>query len=190
MTRDTQYVGAILAAGRGSRMGETAQRVPKPTMLVGDAPVIAHQVRAMESVGIRKFFNGPECFTPDAKHYLGPVPDVAGYWVAAGFNSTGIQNGPGAGKALAEWIMAGHMTMDLTDVDSRRIMPGLNARSYTATKAAETLGLETGYASIEALLCDDSVQVVHIASPNRFHLPQRESVLAKGLIYNRVPTEL
>ncbi|NOD34539.1 MULTISPECIES: FAD-dependent oxidoreductase [unclassified Ruegeria] len=98
------------------------------------------RVPALAESGIRKFFNGPECFTPDAKHYLGPVPDAAGYWVAAGFNSTGIQNGPGAGMALAEWIMAGHMTMDLTDVDSRRIVPGLNARSYTATKAAETLG--------------------------------------------------
>ncbi|MBO9446681.1 FAD-dependent oxidoreductase [Ruegeria sp. R14_0] len=98
------------------------------------------RVPVLAESGIRKFFNGPECFTPDAKHYLGPVPDVTGYWVAAGFNSTGIQNGPGAGKVLAEWIMAGHMTMDLTDVDSRRIVPGLNARSYTATKAAETLG--------------------------------------------------
>lgn len=98
------------------------------------------RVPALAESGIRKFFNGPECFTPDAKHYLGPITDVKGYWVATGFNSTGIQNGPGAGKALAEWIMNGHMTMDLTDVDSRRIVPGLNARSYTATKAAETLG--------------------------------------------------
>ena len=98
------------------------------------------RIPALADSGIRKFFNGPECFTPDAKHYLGPVPDVKGYWVVAGFNSTGIQNGPGAGKALAEWIVNGHMTMDLTDVDSRRIVPGLNARSYTAIKAAETLG--------------------------------------------------
>ncbi|WP_421703006.1 GcvT family protein [Aliiroseovarius sp.] len=97
------------------------------------------RVPALGTSGIRKFFNGPECFTPDAKHYLGPVGDLKGYWMATGFNSTGIQNGPGAGKALAEWIIAGHMTMDLTDVDSRRILPGLNARSYTATKAAETL---------------------------------------------------
>lgn len=97
------------------------------------------RVPALTETGIRKFFNGPECFTPDAKHYLGPIAEVQGLWVAAGFNSTGIQNGPGAGKALAEWIMNGHMTLDLTDVDSRRILPGLNARSYTAEKAAETL---------------------------------------------------
>ncbi|MBV1858180.1 MAG: nucleotidyltransferase family protein [Nannocystaceae bacterium] len=56
MTLQPRYVGAILAAGRGSRMGETARRVPKPTMLVGDAPVIAHQVRAMEAVGIHTVF--------------------------------------------------------------------------------------------------------------------------------------
>lgn len=97
------------------------------------------RVPALAESGIRKFFNGPECFTPDAKHYLGPITEVQGLWVAAGFNSTGIQNGPGAGKALAEWIMTGHMTMDLTDVDSRRIVPGLNAQSYVAEKAAETL---------------------------------------------------
>ena len=97
------------------------------------------RVPALAESGIRKFFNGPECFTPDAKHYLGPITDVKGLWVATGFNSTGIQNGPGAGKALAEWIMSGQMSMDLTDVDARRIVPGLNARSYTATKAAETL---------------------------------------------------
>lgn len=97
------------------------------------------RVPALAKSGIRKFFNGPECFTPDAKHYLGPTSEVGGLWMAAGFNSTGIQNGPGAGKALAEWIMAGHMTMDLTDVDSRRIVPGLNARSYASVKAAETL---------------------------------------------------
>ncbi len=97
------------------------------------------RVPALAETGIRKFFNGPECFTPDAKHYLGPISEVPGIWIATGFNSTGIQNGPGAGKALAEWIMSGQMTMDLTDVDARRIHSGLNAPTYVAEKAAETL---------------------------------------------------
>jgi 4-methylaminobutanoate oxidase (formaldehyde-forming) len=101
----------------------------------------AERVPSLATSGIRKFFNGPECFTPDARHYLGPLGGVNGLWVAAGFNSTGIQNGPGAGKALAEWIINGHMTMDLTDVDSRRIVHGLNAKCYVAAKAAETLSL-------------------------------------------------
>jgi len=97
------------------------------------------RVPALADGGIRKFFNGPESFTPDGRHYLGPIAALRGYWLAAGFNSTGIQNGPGAGKALAEWIMSGNMPMDLTDVDARRIYTGLNARCYAASKAAETL---------------------------------------------------
>ncbi len=101
----------------------------------------SERVPALTSSGIRKFFNGPECFTPDGRPYLGPIADVKGLWVAAGYNSTGIQNGPGAGRVLAEWIMAGHMPMDLTDIDVRRIVPGLNARSYVAEKAVETLSL-------------------------------------------------
>ena len=35
----------------------------------------------------------------------------------AGVNSTGIQSGPGAGKALADWIMKGHPPMDLSEMD-------------------------------------------------------------------------
>ncbi|MCU9847790.1 FAD-dependent oxidoreductase [Defluviimonas sp. WL0024] len=101
----------------------------------------AERIPALASTGIRKFFNGPESFTPDGKYYLGPMTELPGLWVAAGFNSTGIQNGPGAGKALAEWIMAGRMTMDLTDVDARRIHPRLNAPGLVAAKAAETLSL-------------------------------------------------
>ncbi len=101
----------------------------------------SERVPALATSGIRTFFNGPESFTPDGKPYLGPVADVNGLWVAAGYNSTGIQNGPGAGRALAEWVMAGHMTMDLTDVDVRRVVPGLSAQRYAADKAAETLSL-------------------------------------------------
>ncbi len=99
------------------------------------------RVPALANSGIRRFFNGPESFTPDGRHYLGPIAEVPGLWLAAGFNSTGIQNGPGAGRALAEWIMAGQMTMDLTDIDARRIVPGLNAASYVSSMAAETLSL-------------------------------------------------
>ncbi|MGB0902950.1 hypothetical protein [Halocynthiibacter sp.] len=72
------------------------------------------RVPVLAESGIRKFFNGPECFTLDAKHYLGLISDVKGLWVAARLNSARFRNGPGAGKALSEWIMAGRVPMDLT----------------------------------------------------------------------------
>ncbi len=99
------------------------------------------RVPALQSVGIRTFFNGPECFTPDARHYLGEAPNLDRYFVAVGFNSTGLQNGPGAGKALAEWIINGHPTMDLADVDVRRVNPFQSNRSYVRVRAPETLSL-------------------------------------------------
>ena len=43
-------------------------------------------------------------FTPDDRYYLGEVPELANFWVAAGYNSIGIQSAGGAGMALAQWL--------------------------------------------------------------------------------------
>jgi glycine cleavage system T protein len=96
---------------------------------------------ALETAGIRKFFNGPESFTPDVRYLLGETPDVKGLFVAAGFNSIGIQSAGGAGKALAEWIIEGHPPMDLADVDIRRVHKFQTNRKYLKERATESLGL-------------------------------------------------
>ncbi|QDT98628.1 Gfo/Idh/MocA family protein [Gimesia aquarii] len=46
--------------------------------------------------------------------------------------------------------------------------------------AAKTLGLERGYTSFNNVLTDDSVDVVHLATPNRFHFEQASAVLRAG----------
>ena len=61
--------------------------------------------------------------------------------VAAGFNSIGIQSAGGAGKALAEWIVNGHPTMDLSDVDIRRFHPFQVNSKYLEERTSEALGL-------------------------------------------------
>ena len=89
---------------------------------------------ALAKVGIRKFFYGPESFTPDVRYMLGEAPELERLYVAAGFNSIGIQSAGGAGKALAEWIIDGHPPMDLSDIDIRRIatVPGQQSLSQRA----------------------------------------------------------
>ena len=84
----------------------------------------------LESAGIHTFFNGPESFTPDDRYLLGPAPEVENFFVAAGFNSVGIQSAGGAGKALAEWIVGGEPPFDLWDVDIRRMEPFQGNRTY------------------------------------------------------------
>ena len=100
-----------------------------------------HRVPLLETAGIRTFFNGPESFTPDVRYMLGEAPELRNFFVAAGFNSIGIQSAGGAGKVLSEWIVKGHPPMDLWDVDIRRLFGFQGNRRYLAERASESLGL-------------------------------------------------
>jgi dTDP-glucose pyrophosphorylase len=46
-------MGAILAAGRGTRMAPFGEAVPKPLLAIGNKPLIEHQIEAMRGLGIR-----------------------------------------------------------------------------------------------------------------------------------------
>ncbi|WP_417436792.1 GcvT family protein, partial [Idiomarina abyssalis] len=106
-----------------------------------------HRLPILEKTGLQVFFNGPESFTPDDRYHLGEAPEVRNYFVAAGFNSVGIQSAGGAGKMLAEWIHKGHAPQDLWDVDIRRNMPFQGTQKYLQERTTESLGLlyETHY---------------------------------------------
>ena len=99
------------------------------------------RIPALNDLGIRKFFNGPESFTPDVRFLLGPMPELDRLFVAAGFNSTGIQSAGGAGKVLADWIVNGSPPMDLWDVDIRRMQRFQANRAYISERVSESLGL-------------------------------------------------
>lgn len=74
-------------------------------------------------------------------YHLGETPELKNYFVAAGFNSIGIQSAGGAGMALAAWMDDGYAPMDLWDVDIRRMMPFQNDKSYLFERSKETPGL-------------------------------------------------
>ena len=95
----------------------------------------------LAEAGIHTFFNGPESFTPDDAYNLGLSLEVDNYWVAAGFNSIGIQSAGGAGMALAEWMETGEKPFDLGDVDVGRNQPFQGNKHYLFERSKETLGL-------------------------------------------------
>lgn len=95
----------------------------------------------LEDAGISTFLNGPESFTPDLMFVLGEPYGCPNCFVAAGFNSEGVEFGASAGKALAEWIVEGEPTMDLTGVDVNRFHPFQINRRYLHERAGESLGL-------------------------------------------------
>ena len=95
----------------------------------------------LAEAGIHTFFNGPESFTPDNAYYLGQAREMDNVWVAAGFNSIGIQSAGGAGMALAQWMEDGEKPFDLGDVDIARAQPFQRNRRYLKERVTETLGL-------------------------------------------------
>ena len=99
------------------------------------------RVPILQQVGWRKFFCGPESFTPDDQFHIGEVPEVRNFFVAAGLNSIGIQSSGGIGKALSEWMHYGHAPLDLWSVDIRRMYSFQGTRQYLKNRVSETLGL-------------------------------------------------
>ena len=100
-----------------------------------------NRVPMLEKAGIHTFFNGPESFTPDDAYHLGRTPEMENVWVAAGFNSIGIQSAGGAGMALAQWMQDKEKPFDLGDVDISRMQPFQGNKKYLFERSKETLGL-------------------------------------------------
>ncbi|MFL6060118.1 MAG: FAD-dependent oxidoreductase [Marmoricola sp.] len=98
------------------------------------------RIPSLAQTGIRKFYNGPESFTPDNQFLLGEAPELDGFFLGCGFNSVGIASAGGAGRALAEWIVAGSPQDDLVGVDVRRFAPFHNDNAWLRSRVAETLG--------------------------------------------------
>ena len=98
------------------------------------------RVPLLENIGIRKFFAGPESFTPDTNTLLGEVPEVKNFFVCCGFNSIGIGSGGGAGKVTAEWMMNGHINEDLFIYDIKRFQNFHSKINFIKERITETLG--------------------------------------------------
>ncbi len=98
------------------------------------------RVPILEKAGIRKFFAGPESFTPDTNTLLGEVPGMKNLFACCGLNSIGIGSGGGVGKVTAEWIMNGHINEDLFIYDIKRFQNFHSDVDFIKERITETLG--------------------------------------------------
>ncbi len=106
-------------------------------------PYLMHAIKRipeLETVGIRKFFNGPESFTPDTNYLLGETPEVENFYVCCGFNSIGIVSAGGAGKVTAEWMINGGVNEDVFSLDISRFEKFHSETNFIVERAAESLG--------------------------------------------------
>ncbi|QBR94369.1 FAD-dependent oxidoreductase [Nocardioides euryhalodurans] len=83
---------------------------------------------------IRYAINGLLSLTPDGAPILGESPEVRGLWSAA---AVWIKEGPGVGRALAEWMTHGWSEIDLHHSDIARFHPHQRTREHVAARTSE-----------------------------------------------------
>ena len=98
------------------------------------------RIPTLERAEFTRYLRAPESFTPDVNFCLGEAAEIRDLYVAAGFNSQGIIYGPGAGRALAEWIREGAPTFDASEVDVRRFARTQSNARYLHERTKEALG--------------------------------------------------
>ena len=99
-----------------------------------------HRLPMLENAGIRKFFSGPESFTPDTQYLLGETAEVKNLFTCCGFNSIGIASSGGAGRVTAEWMINGYMAEDLYSLDIKRFQKFHSSKKFIMERVTETLG--------------------------------------------------
>jgi glycine cleavage system aminomethyltransferase T/glycine/D-amino acid oxidase-like deaminating enzyme len=87
-----------------------------------------------ERVGIRYEINGLISMTPDGHPLLGETPEVAGLWSVA---ASWIKEGPGIGRAVAEWMSGQEPEIDIQEADIARFYPCQRTAAHVQARARE-----------------------------------------------------
>ncbi|MGI8861799.1 MAG: GcvT family protein [Gaiellaceae bacterium] len=119
-----------------------------------------------EGVGIKYAINGILSLTPDGMPILGETPEVKGLWSAA---AVWVKEGPGVGKALAEWMVHGESEIDLHSSDIARFHDHHKTSAHVKARTAE--GFNKMYGIVHPLEQWESNRDARL-SP--FHARERE----------------
>jgi glycine cleavage system aminomethyltransferase T/glycine/D-amino acid oxidase-like deaminating enzyme len=94
-----------------------------------------------EGAEIRYAINGLLSLTPDGYPILGESPEVRGLWSAA---AVWVKEGPGVGRAVAEWMTHGNPEYDLHQSDIARFYPAQRTRAHVKARTSEAFNKTYG----------------------------------------------
>jgi glycine/D-amino acid oxidase-like deaminating enzyme len=84
----------------------------------------ARRAPALAGAGIKTAWAGLYETTPDHQAILGPVPEVEGFWCAAGFSGHGFMQAPAAALLLAQLLLDHHSEIDISPFAFTRFAKG------------------------------------------------------------------
>ncbi|MBM4442037.1 MAG: FAD-binding oxidoreductase [Candidatus Rokubacteria bacterium] len=79
-----------------------------------------HRLPILERARIQGGWAGLRPLTPDEHAIIGWAPGVEGFFLAVGFCGHGFQHSPATGRLVAEWLLDGRPSMDLSVFDPTR----------------------------------------------------------------------
>ena len=94
-----------------------------------------------EGAEIRYAINGLLSLTPDGAPILGETPEVKGLWSAA---AVWVKEGPGVGRAVAEWMTDGLPEIDISHSDIARFYPHQRTRAHIKARTSEAFNKTYG----------------------------------------------
>ena len=89
------------------------------------AETVAVQFPIFRDIALQEYRGGLPTMTADGKHVLGPAPGVDGLFVVGGCCVGGLSMSPALGELLAEWIVQGRPSMDVSMMAPDRLATGL-----------------------------------------------------------------
>lgn len=95
-----------------------------------------YRTPVLQRLGLRDHVNGPIPFSADGDFVMGPIPDMANAYVAAGC-VVGIAAGGGIGEVMAEWILNGRPRFELWPLDARRFGAHSTTDDFLYPRAVE-----------------------------------------------------
>ena len=96
------------------------------------------RIPVLEKAKVGHLVNHPDAMTPDGYPCVGPSPDVQGFWGAAGLSLNGFGMSGGLGRVLAEWMVHGEPSIDMTPFDIRRFGEHYRDRRFVTERGRET----------------------------------------------------
>jgi len=95
-------------------------------------PILAHRVPAFEAVRMTSAWAGHYDYNAfDQNAFVGPVPGIPNLLLASGFSGHGLQQAPGIGRGLAEYICFGqYRSIDLEALSYARFQAGVPLREF------------------------------------------------------------
>ncbi|XP_043937267.1 pyruvate dehydrogenase phosphatase regulatory subunit, mitochondrial [Protopterus annectens] len=107
-------------------------------------PLLSSLLRRMPSMTIceiLRLVSCPESFTPDMRCIMGEAPNIGGYFVLAGMNSSGLSFAGGAGRYLAEWMIEGYPSENVWPLDVQRFGALQSSRTFLRHRVMEVMPL-------------------------------------------------